>query len=341
MLLGFALTRHCNLRCPHCIRDDVTEVRAVPLPLIERIVDEARELFGAVTCSFTGGEPTIHPEWNALIDSLRSRGIGWRMVTNGWHMRRIMPSIDRHPPGAVRVSLSGATEDVHDEERGKGSFKRVQLAVALLTSRQVPTGLSIVIDKRDRHQIRQAADLAEDLGCNWISFILPQPVPASADRSSDLSPDDWYRVRDEVAELGRESHRSTRVLMDYGAPFDGDEVECDTMTLKRIYVDPDARVSLCCQLSDYGFNTRDITGDLNQRSLGDIYQDYLLAMDELRAQAVRPPCHDPLSLDAFPCFRCARALGKLDFLEQFPESPWGLHSLSTISLRPVSNFYIE
>jgi MoaA/NifB/PqqE/SkfB family radical SAM enzyme len=322
MLLGFALTRHCNLRCPHCIRDDVTEVRAIPVALIERIVDEARELFGSVTCSFTGGEPTIHPEWGALIDALKDRQIGWRMVTNGWHMRRIMPSIDRHPPGAVRVSLSGATQEVHDEERGRGSFKRVQLAVALLTSRQVPTGLSIVIDKRDRHQVRQAADLAEDLGCNWISFILPQPVPASADRDSDLSPEDWYRVRDEVAGIAAEGGRQTHVSMDYGAPFDGEEAECDTMALKRIYIDPDARVSLCCQLSDYGFNTRDITGDLHERSLSDIYTDYLVAMDTLRTESLRPPCHDPFTIDSFPCVRCARALGKLVFLDQFPQSAW-------------------
>ena len=328
MLLGFALTRHCNLRCPHCIRDDVTEVRAIPLPLIARIVDEARDLFGEVVCSFTGGEPTIHPEWDALIDALAARSIPWKLVTNGWHMRRIMPSIDRHPPAAVRVSLSGASEAIHDEERGRGSFRRVQLAVALLTSRQVPTGLSIVIDKRDRYEIRAAADLAEELGCNWISYILPQPVPGSADRDSDLPPEEWSRVRDEVLALSREENRRTAVLLDYGAPFAGEEVACDTMQLKRIYIDPDARVSLCCQLSDYGFNTRDVTGDLTIASLRDVYGEYLSAMDELKRQSARGACGSETTIDAFPCLRCARSLGKLTWLEQFPESPWSVKKVS-------------
>jgi MoaA/NifB/PqqE/SkfB family radical SAM enzyme len=328
MLLGFALTRHCNLRCPHCIRDDVTEVRAIPLPLLTRIIDEGRELFGDVVCSFTGGEPTIHPEWDGIIDALKERELQYKLVTNGWHMRRIMPSIDRHPPAAVRVSLSGASEAVHDAERGRGSFRRVQLAVALLTSRQVPTGLSIVIDKRDRHEIRAAADLAEDLGCNWISYILPQPVPGSADRDSDLAPADWYNVRDEVAALGRERDRRTAVLLDYGAPFAGEETACDTMQLKRIYIDPDARVSLCCQLSDYGFNTRDVTGDLTVASLHDVYGEYLRAMEELKSQSARGAGGTPTTIDAFPCLRCARSLGKLSWLEQFPESPW---SVSTVS----------
>ncbi len=333
MLLGFALTRHCTLRCPHCIRDDVTEVRAIPLSLITRVVDEARDMFGEVVCSFTGGEPTIHPEWDALIEMLAVRSIPWKVVTNGWHMRRIMPSIDRHPPANVRVSLSGATEDVHDAERGRGSFRRVQIAVALLTSRQIPTGLAIVIDKRDRHQIREAADLAESLGCNWISYILPQPVPASAERSSDLEPEDWIAVRDEVRSLGTEPNRKTAISLDYGAPFDGEEALCDTMQLKRVYVDPDGRVSLCCQLSDYGFNTRDVTGDLHTSSLRDVYSAYLAGMDELRAASAPGACGSRTTIDAYPCLRCARSLGKLSWLDQFENSPWshdGSQSLTAI-----------
>jgi len=322
MLLGIALTRHCNLRCPHCIRDDVTEVRALPLALITRIVDEAGEIFGDVVCSFTGGEPTIHPEWDAIIDALAERGVPYKFVTNGWHMRRIMPSIDRHPPAGVRVSLSGASESVHDSERGRGSFRRVQLAVALLTSRRVPTGLSIVIDRRDRHEVRLAADLAEDLGCNWISYILPQPVPGSAERDSDLPPEEWVPVRREVEALARESGRRTAISMDYGAPFDGEETGCDTMALKRIYVDPDARVSLCCQLSDYGFNTRDVVGDLTIDSLADVYGRYGRAMDDLRERSAPAACGARTTVDAFPCLRCARSLGKMTWLEQFPASPW-------------------
>jgi MoaA/NifB/PqqE/SkfB family radical SAM enzyme len=222
----------------------------------------------------------------------------------------------------VRVSLSGATEDIHDAERGRGSFRRVQMAVALLTSRQVPTGLSIVIDKRDRHQVRLAADLAEDLGCNWISYILPQPVPGSAERDSDLPPEEWIPVRREVEALALEPHRRTFVSMDYGAPFDGEEIACDTMELKRMYVDPDGRVSLCCQLSDYGFNSRDITGDLNTTSLRDVYAGYVEAMTQLRAQSAPPACGPGNTIDAFPCLRCARSLGKMDWLSQFPNSPW-------------------
>jgi len=54
MFLGFALTEHCNLRCPHCIRDDVTTVRNLPADLLFRTVDDALGLFPQLTVSMPG-----------------------------------------------------------------------------------------------------------------------------------------------------------------------------------------------------------------------------------------------------------------------------------------------
>src|SRR5437879_4252013 len=199
MLLGFALTEHCNLRCPHCIRDDVTTVRSLDAALIESILDQALDLYGAVTASFTGGEPLLHPDIARILAACAARRVPYRFVSNGWHVRRLMPLFDRHPPEAVRLSLSGATRAIHDAERGRGSFRRVLLAVALFTSRRIPAALSMVVDRRDRHQLRAAADLAEGLGCVRLHIILPQPVPGSVARDSDLPPAEWLAVAREVA----------------------------------------------------------------------------------------------------------------------------------------------
>ncbi len=236
MLLGFALTEHCNLRCPHCIRDDVTTVRNLGVDLIESTVTQALDLYERVTVSMTGGEPLLHPDFDRIIRFLAGRGVPYRFVTNAWHLKRVMPLLQACPPEGVRLSLSGATEDLHDAHRGQGSFDRVLLGVALLTSRRIPSSLSIVIDKRDRHQIREAADLAEALGCQRIHFILPQPVPGSAQADSDLPPSEWLPVRREVEALAAEPDRLTRVVLDYGAPFEGAEKACDTFALRRLYV---------------------------------------------------------------------------------------------------------
>jgi MoaA/NifB/PqqE/SkfB family radical SAM enzyme len=320
MLLGFAITEHCNLRCPHCIRDDVTTVRNLDPGLITRTVDEARALFGEVGVSMTGGEPTIHPQWDRIIAAMHERGIAYRFVSNGWHMRRLMPGLDRHPPAAVRLSLSGADEAVHDAERGRGSFRRVLLAVALLTSRRIPTQLGFVVDRRDRHQLRQAADLAEALGCLSINFALAQPVPGSAARDSDLAPREWYGARDEILAMSREGRR-TAVYLDYGAPFDGPEPACDTFEHRRVYVDARGRLSLCCQLSEYGDNEADVVADLNHTSLPEAWAAYTSRLVGLR-RASEALAARGAEIDRFPCIRCARALGKTAWMNDYPDSPW-------------------
>jgi MoaA/NifB/PqqE/SkfB family radical SAM enzyme len=322
MLLGFSLTQHCNLRCPHCIRDDVVTVRSIDAGLVERTLDDAVPLFGQVLVSFTGGEPTLHPEWERITRACAARGIPYRFISNGWHMKRLLPALERYPPVHVRLSLSGATEAVHDGERGRGSFRRVLLAVALLSSRRIPTSLSIVIDRRDRHQLREAADLAEALGCVEIHFILPQPVPGSVERGSDLSPGEWWPVRDEVHGLARED-RLTRVILDYGAPFDGAESLCDTLLVERVYVDAHGRLSICCQLSEYGFNERDVVADLNERPLAEAWPLYLARIEALK-RASAPPARPAGLLDALPCMRCAKSCGKLDWLADHTGHEWAL-----------------
>lgn len=321
MLLGFAVTRHCNLRCEHCIRDDVTDVTVLPVEVVASVTDQALELFDDVGVSLTGGEPLIHPDFEGLAAVFGERGVPWRFTTNGWHLGRAMPVLDEHPPGAVRLSLSGGSEETHDGERGRGSWRRLMTGIALLTSRRIPTYLSLVVDERDRHELRDAADLAEGLGVVGLSYILPQPVPGSAARGSDIPPGEWRDVRDEVRALAAEAGRRTRITLDYGHPVDGPEPVCQTFRRERIYVDPDGCLSTCCQLSDYGGNRADVVAALAAVPLEEALARYDARLDA-QWEATRPgdDADDPLA--DFPCLRCARAQGKLGWLRDHPDSPW-------------------
>jgi MoaA/NifB/PqqE/SkfB family radical SAM enzyme len=323
MLLGFAITQHCNLRCPHCIRDDVTTVRSLSATFVDRVVGEAVELWGEgrVRVSLTGGEPLVHPDFGAIVGALGRREVPWTMVSNGWHMARALPHFAAWPPHGVRLSLSGADRATHDAERGRGSFDRVLTAVALLTSRRIPTSLSIVIDARDLDGVEEAAALAEGLGCAGIHFILPQPVEGSAERGSDLPPEAWVGVRRRVEGLARIPGRRTAVILDYGAPFEGPEEPCATLALERFYVDARGRVCTCCQLSDYGGNDVEVVADLNRISLAAAWDRYRERIRDLTCRSAPPP-GSPDPFDRFPCMRCARASGKLDWLARYPSSPW-------------------
>ena len=319
MDLGFALTQHCNLRCPHCIRDDVTTVQSLSYELIASVLEQSRALFGPRQVSFTGGEPLLHPDFGRIVDLLGAHGHPYRFVSNGWHLTRVIRHLDRYAPTAVRLSLSGATVEVHDAERGRGSFHRVLLGAGLLTSRGIPTHMSLVIDTRTRHQLRQAAELAESVGVHELHYILPQPVAASVMRDSDLPLDAWAGIQREIEAIAREGHAHVRVVRDYGFPSDGVEAPCSTKARTRMFVDAWARLTTCCQLSDYGFNDAEVVADLTTMPLADALGRFDTHVDALIEASA--PKSDALG-EQFPCLRCARANGKLEWLRDHERSPW-------------------
>lgn len=321
LVLGIALTEHCNLRCPHCIRDDVTTVRSLDAPLVLRTIDEARALTtGPLVVSYTGGEPLLHPDFAMLVDAMAQRGVSWRLTTNGWHYKRLAALVERHPANLVRLSLSGATRATHDHDRGRGSFDRVLQSLALLTSRRIPAGFTLVLDRRSIGELQEAYALATALGVTRLHYILPQPVPGSVARDSDIPPGEWRDIRTTVQALARQSS-GTVVQLDYGYPFDGDEITCDSLAGRRVYVDARGQLSTCCQLSEYGTVESDVIGSLHDGGLA----YWLPELERRRHELATLQCkrHDPTDpLDPFPCMRCARATGKLEWLRAFPGTPW-------------------
>lgn len=334
--IGLGLTRHCNLRCAHCLRDDVSAVTSLDPGLIGRVLDEATTLFGAFAVGLTGGEPLLHPDFPGVVDVLRARRTPWRLVTNGWHVPRALPVLAGYPPEVVVLSLSGADAAVHDAERGGGSFERVLLAVGVLRSRGIPAALSMIVDRRTRGQLSAAVDLADDLGLSWVDFVLPQPVPASVARGSDLPPAEWPAVRDAIHSLAAFRDDVT-VTLAYGAPAPGEAAcVCGPKALQRLYVDADGCLAVCGMLSGYGGNRAEVVADLHTHALAaalDGLGRRLRWLDAAgadgsagprtpgrRARAAGP--EDALTLRDFPCLHCAGALGKLAWLSAHPDSPW-------------------
>jgi len=61
------LANICNLHCSYCFRSDEnlysSHAEFFPLDLLRRVIDEARDAANVTRISFTGGEPTLHPEF--------------------------------------------------------------------------------------------------------------------------------------------------------------------------------------------------------------------------------------------------------------------------------------
>ncbi|HJU88662.1 MAG TPA: radical SAM protein [Gemmatimonadaceae bacterium] len=321
--LGFELTNLCNLHCTHCIRGShQTHIDSLDLDLIASIVDQAREMFSTIEVVFTGGEPLSSELFPKAVELLAARGVAYRFVTNGWLIPRHLPLLARYAPRLVRISLSGASRESHDVQRGRGSFRRALVGAVALMTRGIRAELSFIINRHSRAELRQAVTLVEELGIPELHFILPQPTPETAIDESDLSPDEWREATAEV--LALVATTSARVVMDYGVHMPlAERRTCDAMKLRQLYVDAKGRASFCCQLSRYGTGEDPVHGDLRAESLAAIMTRASATYASFGAETLRLQTIGSWdALDDYPCLSCARRHGKTEFLAAFPAHPW-------------------
>src|SRR5580692_12553093 len=73
--------RRCNLDCGYCNEYDKTS-DPVPLGTMLRRIDKLGDL-GCSIITLSGGEPTLHPDLDAIIARIRERGAIATLITNG------------------------------------------------------------------------------------------------------------------------------------------------------------------------------------------------------------------------------------------------------------------
>src|SRR5438128_6488774 len=84
LLVQIIPIRRCNIDCGYCNEyDKVSD--PVPAALLESRVDKLAEL-GTSVVAFSGGEPMLHPELDALIRHVRRRGMMAGLITNGYFL---------------------------------------------------------------------------------------------------------------------------------------------------------------------------------------------------------------------------------------------------------------
>ncbi len=133
----------CNITCAHCYiesspRND--RLAYITLAEVRGYLDEiARERLPTQLIGFTGGEPFMNKEIIALLEETLSRGFEVLVLTNAMrpmqrHKAQLLELKQRHGPHLrVRVSLDDPRADIHDAERGEGSYEKTLAGLKWLT----------------------------------------------------------------------------------------------------------------------------------------------------------------------------------------------------------------
>jgi radical SAM protein with 4Fe4S-binding SPASM domain len=122
-LIWLELTKRCNLTCPHCYIDG-GDARDLEMPASEfyRLIDEFAAM-GVWAIAFTGGEPTLHPEFANLVRHAHSRQLLVGVATNGMFLTAEL--LDSIPKDGVIISVSMDNLHVGAQHEFKAATKAV------------------------------------------------------------------------------------------------------------------------------------------------------------------------------------------------------------------------
>ena len=323
------LANICNLHCSYCLRDDdaLYSPRAefLPVGLLRRVIPEARDVAGVTQVNFTGGEPTLHPQFEEALAACAEARVKTSFVTNGWHFDRVWTAVAKHRDAVSHISFSidGATQEAHDHWRGEGSFVRLIRAFSRCKVAEMPFGLKIGIRRDTMDQLEAIALFAARMGAASLSFshLLPTSNDAQQELALDMS--ERNQAEQEIAILA--GIFKMRIGIDVGYYNLDPAAPCLPLAGVSCNIDYRGRLTLCCNLSGFrgAGEESDLVADLNHNSFSEAYVRFQqMATTQLeRRRTALAENESPDLFTGSPCLFCLKTLNKIPWSATAPIGP--------------------
>lgn len=322
--LSVELANICNLHCSYCFRsaDNLYSQHAefFPLPLLRRVIAEARTAAQITRVNFTGGEPALHPQFAQVLETVAAADLQASFVTNGWHFERIWPALvaNRAAISHVAFSLDGIDRETHDHWRGAGSFERLVRAFSRCYIARLPFAIKIVVRRDLVDQLEQIAIFAARMGAAALNFVHVMPTSSNAENDLSLNRDEQRAVEEEIAILARIFKMKIGIDVGY-YNVDVQRAPCAPLAGTSMNVDYRGRLSLCCNLSGFrgAAEEADVVADLNVESFAAALAKLrALAATQLqkRREALVTLYSKGVTPDLYtgsPCLFCLQSYGKI------------------------------
>ena len=321
--LSIELTNICNLHCSYCLRDEDalynTSASFLPLDLLQKIFSEGRRVMGITHVGFTGGEPTLHPQFDRVLDLVVQNGLKFSFVTNGWHFDRIWPIVHNHRESLnnIAFSLDGATRGEHDFWRGEGSFVRLAQAFSRCFGSDIPFNFKVALRRDTVAKLEHFALFAARMGAANLRFAHLLPNSEEFAGSEMLSPEERQRAEQEIANLSRIFKMP--IVIDVGYYNTDVVAPCSPLAGVSANVDYRGCLTLCCNLSGFrgAVGQGDVVGNLNTEDFAAAYERLSAvahAQREARVKRLTALAEQGIAPDLVtgsPCLFCLDSFGKL------------------------------
>src|SRR5262245_12533428 len=170
------LTYRCPLRCVYC--SNPLGYRAVRDALDgaawSRVLGEAAQL-GAVHVGLTGGEPTLHPDLEAIVAGATHASLYSHLVTAGTSLERdALAALARAGLRSVQLSIQDAEAAASDAIAGTACFDAKLAFAAAVCELGLPLTINVVLHRHNLARVAGIVALAQRLGASRLELANAQ-----------------------------------------------------------------------------------------------------------------------------------------------------------------------
>jgi MoaA/NifB/PqqE/SkfB family radical SAM enzyme len=319
--IAVELTNYCNLSCKHCFDKRHSAGGHLGIDTLETVLHNAKQ-HGFDYISLTGGEPTLHPEFQKILQMILNAGYEVGFVTNGWNFvdicKRMTEALVK--VSVIKISLDGAKESTHDAMRRQGSFRRVMQAASICTVKDIPFAFNTAISSQNQNEIEALVELSTKLGSRGIRFGYLMPTQKSLDENLVL---DYVQLKDIQATIIKMQEKHDFPIILAAGFYSHDLFPCTALQQMEFNIDWQGNVTLCCHLSGCGdgSSTKDTIGNLSEISFKEATRKIKQLVAQFHEYKIQH--HDGAhfkDMDYFSCWYCLNYFEKINRLKDYPKT---------------------
>ena len=243
----FHITDRCNLTCRHCLFSCSTKPGpSLAIDEIKKAFHDAYDL-GARNFYITGGEPLIHPDFNAICRLLLATRNDTRLVilTNGLLVSKHLDFFKTLPADRLYLQISiDGNEKTHDRWRGKGSFARLMENLESIRGIKFHTTLAMAVHAENVSQMADIVDTAAKHSISEVHYLWLF-VSGNAPRKAFVPPQTLFenlRIAYKRAEKAGVSIDNVRIMESQVFSTPGTRYDLGNAGWESLAVGPDGRV---------------------------------------------------------------------------------------------------
>jgi mycofactocin biosynthetic radical S-adenosylmethionine protein MftC len=159
------MTMRCNLSCIHCLSGaGEASVNEMDYGECIRLIDQlsAMKVFQV---NIGGGEPFMRDDFIDLLRYAHAKGIVTCVSTNGMLIdERLARKLSALKMLYLQISMDGATPEVNDSIRGKGTYTKILKSMDMLSHQDVPFSINLVLTRLNYPQLELMRAMAKRYG---------------------------------------------------------------------------------------------------------------------------------------------------------------------------------